>query len=139
MAPSAKKLVSVDNTSIPWGPGDYEREDGTLGKIVPQAFFFLAPGRIAPFEYTFVSHEQISNAVHIAAATKAFVEELGTLLFSLQLEKVLGLQAVSPELQGNHIEFTVGRANIFIKVEKPDPHSIPISWYFCSHPESRTH
>jgi hypothetical protein len=120
MAPS-ERLVAVDKTSVPWGPSDYDRrrEDGSLGKVIPQAFAFLEPGQIAPFEYTFFTDEAMSKEViNIATATKAFLEELGTLLFSLKLEKVLGLRTAS-ELKGNFIEFTVGRANIFIEVEKP--------------------
>ena len=113
----SERLVTVGNTSIPWGPEDYGVENRPLGKVIPYTFIFEEPGRLAPFEYNFVVHERVNSVINISAATKAFVRELGALLFSLKLEKVLGLRTVT-EVEGNRAEFTVGRANIFIQVEK---------------------
>ena len=115
MEPS-ERLVAVGNTSIPWGPEDYDAKNRRLGKIIPYTFIFEEPGRVAPFEYNFVPHEKIKSVINISAATNAFVQELGALLFSLKLEKVLGLRTVT-EVGGNRGEITVGRANIFIQVE----------------------
>ena len=121
LAPS-EKLVAVEKTSVPWGPGDYDPDvkDEALGKVIPQSFIFSAPDRLVPFEYGFFTHDVLNKGViNIAAASKAFVEELGTLLFSLKLEKVLGLRTASEHPEGNPIEFTVGRANIFVEVDQP--------------------
>jgi len=124
-----EKLVAVGNTSTPWSSDAIE--NGTLGKVIPQAFIFSAPDQIAPSEYTFFTNDALTTAISIGSAPKAFVEELGSLLFALKLEKVLGLRTVSGRKASHDVEFTVGRANIFVELDKPADNATPTSWYFC--------
>lgn len=112
-----EKLVAVQDTSTPWGPEAYDTHP--LGQVLPQAFVFTAPDAIVPFEYVFFSTETLSNAPRFEAATKEFLVELGSLLFSLGLAQYLGLR-VHPglELKAQKLEFTVNRANINLNVNQ---------------------
>jgi hypothetical protein len=134
----SERLVEVGKTSTPWGPSAYENT--YLGKVIPQAFIFSAPGQLVPFEYTFFTHEAMNSGtiIDISSATKAFVDDLETLLLLFQLEKVLGLRT-RPETSAKYeVEFTVDRANIFIELENPTPNSVVTSWYFCEHHANST-
>jgi len=124
----SERLVAVNDTSTPWGHEAYSNHK--LGKVLPQAFIFTSPDKIVPFEYTFFTPNLLDNVTLFESATKAFLTELGLCLFSLQLEKVLGLR-VHPGIQKKlKLEFTVNRANINVDIDKESPEHIPTSWYF---------
>jgi hypothetical protein len=110
----SERLVTVHNTSTPWGCQDYS--DHPLGKVLPQAFIFTSPDKIVPFEYTFFTSNISNNIILFETATKAFLAELGACLFSLQLEKVLGLRVHPGPQEKRKVEFTVNRANINIEM-----------------------
>jgi len=128
MEPS-ERLVAVRDTSTPWGPDAYNTHP--LGEVLPQAFIFTAPDTILPYEYTFFTTESLGKAVRFKDATRAFLVEIGSLLFSTGLATFLGLR-VHPgdELKQSKLEFTVERANININVDEASVNSIPTSWYF---------
>ncbi|KAF8528708.1 hypothetical protein JB92DRAFT_3139634 [Gautieria morchelliformis] len=124
-----EKLVAVHDTSTPWGPEAYDAHH--LGEVLPQAFVFTASDAIVPFEYGFFTTATVINAPRFEAATKEFLVELGSLLFSLGLAQYLGLR-VHPglELKAHMLEFTVNRANISVDVNQMSVKSIPTSWFY---------
>ncbi|KAF8810781.1 hypothetical protein BYT27DRAFT_7253403 [Phlegmacium glaucopus] len=112
----SERLVAVNDTSTPWGCEAYNNH--ALGKVLPQAFIFASPDKIVPFEYTFFTRNLLDNVTLFESATKAFLTELGLCLFSLQLDKVLGLRVHPGSQKKLKLEFTVNRANINIDMDK---------------------